>query len=74
MVGLGMTPAQSLRTTLGAADLLGLGDRIGSLEKGKDADVVAVPGDALRDVKATERVIFVMRGGKVYRNDRNEKP
>jgi len=70
MVGLGMSPAQSLRTTLGAAELLGLGDRIGTLEKGKDADVVAVPGDALKDVKATERVFFVMRGGKVYRNDK----
>jgi len=70
MVGLGMSPVQSLRTTLGAAELLGLGDRIGTLEKGKDADVVAVPGDVLKDVKATERVFFVMKSGKVYRNDR----
>lgn len=67
MVSLGMTPAASLRTTEGAADLLGLADRIGTLEKGKEADVVAVPGDPLKDVKVTERVLFVMKGGKVYK-------
>jgi imidazolonepropionase-like amidohydrolase len=42
---------------------------IGTIEVGKQADLVAVPGDVLADVKATERVRFVMKGGKVYRND-----
>jgi hypothetical protein len=48
----------------------GLDGRLGTLEAGKEADVIAVPGDPLADIRATERVLFVMRGGKVYRNDR----
>jgi imidazolonepropionase-like amidohydrolase len=52
-----------------AAALLGVDRKTGTLEAGKDADVVAVPGDVLADVHATEKVSFVMRGGKVYRND-----
>ena len=44
--------------------------RLGTLEAGKEADVIAVPGDPLADIRATEKVLFVMRGGKVYRNDR----
>jgi imidazolonepropionase-like amidohydrolase len=75
MVRLGMTPAAALQAaTVGAADLLGLSKEIGSLEAGKQADVVAVPGDPLRNIDATERVFFVMKGGKVYRNDRVAKP
>jgi imidazolonepropionase-like amidohydrolase len=67
----GMTPAQALRAAGPvAAELLGLAKETGSLEAGKAADIVAVPGDALADVKATERVFFVMKGGRVYRNDR----
>jgi imidazolonepropionase-like amidohydrolase len=65
----GMTPAAALRTTSAASTLLGIDQRTGTLEAGKDADVVAVPGDVLADIHATERVSFVMRGGKVYRND-----
>jgi imidazolonepropionase-like amidohydrolase len=66
----GMTPAAALRTATSAAStLLGIDKRTGTLEPGKDADVVAVPGDVLADVRATEKVSFVMRGGKVYRND-----
>jgi imidazolonepropionase-like amidohydrolase len=66
----GMTPAAALRTATSAAStLLGIDKRTGTLEPGKDADVVAVPGDVLADVRATEKVAFVMRGGKVYRND-----
>ena len=42
----------------------------GTLEPGKQADVIAVPGDVLADVRATEKVLFVMKGGQVYRNDR----
>lgn len=66
MVGLGMTPAASLRSAgPSAADLLGLSSLIGTLEKGKEADIIAVPGDPLRDIRATEKVFFVMKGGKV---------
>jgi imidazolonepropionase-like amidohydrolase len=68
MVGLGMSPSAALRAAgPAAADLLGLADRIGTLEKGKEADIVAVPGDPLKDIQATERVFFVMKGGKIIR-------
>ena len=69
MVGLGMTPAAALRTAPTAAALLGLDKTTGTLEAGKEADVIAVAGDPLADIKATEKVVFVMRGGTVYRND-----
>ena len=68
----GMTPAQALQTAfLTAANVLNYGwsDRVGSLEKGKYADVIAVGGDPLRDVTEMERVKFVMKGGQVVRND-----
>ncbi|MBV9294362.1 MAG: amidohydrolase family protein, partial [Acidobacteriaceae bacterium] len=68
----GMTPAQSLRAgTWSAADLLGLREKIGTLEPGKLADIVAVPGNPLADIKVTQSVLFVMKEGTVYRNDRN---
>jgi imidazolonepropionase-like amidohydrolase len=68
MVGLGMTPAAALRAAgPGAADLLGLSSLVGTLEKGKEADIVAVPGDPLNDIHSTEKVLFVMKGGKIYR-------
>jgi imidazolonepropionase-like amidohydrolase len=67
----GMTPAQALRAgTSAAADLLGLQKKIGTLEPGKLADIVAVPGSPLQDIKVTQSVIFVMKEGVVYRNDR----
>jgi len=68
----GMTPAQALQTAfLTAAGVLNYGwsDRVGSLEKGKFADVIAVSGDPLRDVSEMERVKFVMKGGQVMRNE-----
>jgi len=66
----GMTPMQAIRTaTTTAADLLGWSDRIGSIEAGKFADIVAVSGDPLSDVTELERVKFVMKDGVVYRND-----
>jgi imidazolonepropionase-like amidohydrolase len=68
LVDHGMTPAAALRTAMGAAaDLLGLAAQIGTLEKGKQADLVAVPGDPLADVKAMERVSFVMQGGRIWK-------
>jgi imidazolonepropionase-like amidohydrolase len=68
MTGLGMTPAAALRSAgPAAADLLGLSNLVGTLEKGKEADIVAVPGDPVGDIHATERVFFVMKAGKTYR-------
>jgi len=67
----GMTAAQSLRAgTSAAADLLGLANKIGTLEPGKLADLVAVPGNPIEDIKVTQSVFFVMKEGTVYRNDR----
>ena len=66
----GMTPAQSLLAgTAVASDLLGLTSQIGTLEPGKQADIVAVPGNPLDNIKVTGSVIFVMKAGVVYRND-----
>jgi imidazolonepropionase-like amidohydrolase len=71
LVEWGMRPIDALRSaTSVAAGLLGLEGKIGTLEPGKLADVIAVPGDALRDVRATERVFFVMKEGAVVRDDR----
>ncbi len=68
MVKWGMTPAQALRSaTTSAAQLLGWSDQVGSIEAGKFADIVAVPGDPLTDVSRLEKVDFVMKGGKVYK-------
>jgi imidazolonepropionase-like amidohydrolase len=70
----GMTPAQSLLAgTSVAADLLGLRNKIGTLEPGKLADIVAVPGNPLEDIKVTQSVFFVMKEGTIYRNDRAPK-
>jgi imidazolonepropionase-like amidohydrolase len=69
-VKLGMTPLNALRSaTLSAADLLGVTDR-GTLEVGKLADLVAVPGDPLKDITVTERVSWVMLAGKVVSGSR----
>ena len=70
LVGSGMTPAAALRSaTSGSAELLGLAKTIGTLEPGKTADVIAVPGDPLADIKAMEKVKFVMKGGEVFKNE-----
>jgi imidazolonepropionase-like amidohydrolase len=67
----GMSPAQALHAgTSVAAKLLGLDTKIGTLEPGKLADIVAVPGNPVEDIKLTQSVVFVMKQGVVYRNDR----
>jgi len=67
-VKLGMTPLQAIQTaTVNAADLLGWSDRIGSLEAGKLADIIAVNGDPTKDVTLLENPVFVMKNGVVYK-------
>jgi imidazolonepropionase-like amidohydrolase len=69
MTGLGMTSIDALRTaTSNDAELLGIAQKAGTLEKGKLADIVAMPGDPTADITATERVSFVMKEGKIIRN------
>lgn len=64
----GMTAMQAIQTaTRNAADLLDMSDRIGTIEAGKFADIVAVPGNPLSDITAMERVAFVMKDGNVYK-------
>lgn len=67
MTALGMSPAAALRTTANSAALLGVDDRLGTLAAGKLADIVAVPGNPLTDIKATERVSFVMKEGTIVK-------
>ncbi|MGA8212751.1 MAG: amidohydrolase family protein [Candidatus Sulfotelmatobacter sp.] len=70
MVKLGLTPLQAVQVaTVNAADLLGWPGKVGSLEPGAWADIVAVDGDPLKDVTTLERVKFVMKGGAVVRNE-----
>jgi imidazolonepropionase-like amidohydrolase len=69
MVDLGMQPIEALKAaTANTAELFGITAKVGTLEKGKLADVVAMPGDPTSDITATERVSFVMREGKIIRN------
>jgi imidazolonepropionase-like amidohydrolase len=68
MVKFGMTPAQALRSaTATAAELLGVGDQLGTIAAGMRADIVAVPGDPLADVRVLEKVDFVMKDGVIHR-------
>jgi len=68
MVDLGMSAIDALKSaTSNDAELLGIGQKVGTLEKGKLADVIAMPGDPTSDITATERVYFVMKEGKIIR-------
>jgi imidazolonepropionase-like amidohydrolase len=66
----GLTPARAIQSgTVINAEVLGWQDQIGSIDKGKYADLIAVPGDPMADITELQRVKFVMKGGKVIRND-----
>jgi imidazolonepropionase-like amidohydrolase len=69
-VNYGMTPMQAIRSgTVVPAELLGWSDKMGTIEAGKWADLVAVSGDPLKDIAELERVKFVMKAGQVYKNE-----
>ncbi len=71
MVDLGMKPTAALKAGTSAdADLLGLADKIGTLEASKFADIVAVPGNPVENIRLTEHVFFVMKEGVIYKNAR----
>ncbi len=71
MVDWGMTPLEAMRSaTVIASELLGMQDQIGTIEVGKLADIVAVPGDPLKDITVLQKVDFVMKGGVVYKGGR----
>jgi len=68
MVKYGMTPMQAIQSaTTNAADLLGHSKELGSIKPGKYADIVAVSGDPLADIRVLENVEFIMKDGKVYK-------
>jgi imidazolonepropionase-like amidohydrolase len=74
MVRAGMTPIDAIwAATANAADLLGATDRIGSVQPGRYADLIAVSGDPLADISELERVKFVMQGGIVFKNSLSKK-
>ena len=68
MVEMGMSPLQTIQAaTVNASDLLGWADRVGTIEPGKFADLIAVQGDPLTNVRVLENVQFVMKGGEVFK-------
>jgi imidazolonepropionase-like amidohydrolase len=70
MVKLGFTPLEAIQAaTINAADLLGWSGKVGTLDPGAWADLIAVDGDPMKDVTTLERVKFVMKGGEVVKND-----
>lgn len=70
MVEWGMKPMDAIQAaTIRAADLIGWSDKVGTLEAGHYADLVATNGDPLSDVKALETLTFVMKGGAVVKNN-----
>ena len=70
MVDYGMKPLEAIRSaTLNAAELMGLKEHAGALKPGHWADVIAVNGNPLENIKVLEKVAFVMKAGRIYRND-----
>ena len=75
MVDLGMKSIDALRSAaLPDAELLAIQDKVGTLESGKLADIIAVPGDPVENIRQTEKVFFVMKEGVIYRNERATAP
>jgi imidazolonepropionase-like amidohydrolase len=69
MVEGGMSPMEAIQSaTSVAARFLEIQDTHGSLEAGKQADIIAVPGDPLEDIRVMEDVAFVMKGGKIFKS------
>ncbi|WNH09914.1 metal-dependent hydrolase family protein [Thalassobellus suaedae] len=69
MVKWGMTPMQAIQSaTINASDLMGWEDKVGSIAVGKYADIIAVVGNPIDDIKLLENVQFVMKGGEVFKN------
>ena len=74
-VRMGESPMAALTSATSLnAEILGWSDRVGTVEAGKLADLVAVPGDPLSDIAVMERVSFVMKGGVVHRNETAPRP
>jgi imidazolonepropionase-like amidohydrolase len=72
LVDLGISPIDALRAgTSVDAELLGIQNRVGTLEAGKLADVVVIPGDPIQNIRQVEKITFVMKEGVIYRNDAN---
>jgi imidazolonepropionase-like amidohydrolase len=70
MTEFGMKPIEAIRSaTVNAAELLGRSKELGVVATGAWADVIAVAGDPTKDVRVLENVKFVMKGGRVYKND-----
>jgi imidazolonepropionase-like amidohydrolase len=68
MIEAGMPAMEAIKAaTISAAELLGEKDKLGSIEAGKLADIIAVDGDPLKDVKVFGKVVFVMKDGVVYK-------
>jgi imidazolonepropionase-like amidohydrolase len=66
----GLTPARAIQAgTVVNAEIMGWQNQIGSIDKGKYADLIAVAGDPLADITELQRVGFVMKGGKIIRNE-----
>jgi imidazolonepropionase-like amidohydrolase len=74
LVKYGLSPTQAIQAaTIVNAEMMGWKNEIGSIDKGKFADLVAVSGDPLKDISELERIKFVMKGGQVFRSDANAK-
>jgi len=70
MVEAGMPPMEAIKAaTTSAADLLGMSSKIGSITTGKFADIIAVDGDPLQDIKTMKNITFIMKEGKIYTNN-----
>jgi imidazolonepropionase-like amidohydrolase len=70
MTKLGLPPVEAIRAaTTNAAELMGWSEKVGSIEPGKYADVIAVSGDPVADVGELEHVKFVMKGGVIVKNE-----